>query len=150
MPLATFRHSTTSSLSPDDTWDALQNPEVWAGIGLISKVWDPRQEEDGRLISFDFRTEAAGKTWDGVARVVTARPGEAMDLALTTQEIRARIGVEMIQASGTTSMSVRLEVEPAGMLATIFWGVVREAISKGFRAEVDALAGGLSAGGTSA
>ena len=145
MPLATFRHSATSAVGAADIWDALQAAEAWGAMSLIDSVSDAVQDEEGRLVSFQFTTTAGGRTWAGTAKAVAAVPGEHMDLTLATKEIRGRIGIELTNESGQTAVSVRLEVEPAGMLATLFWGVVREAITNGFNRQVEEFAASLGA-----
>jgi carbon monoxide dehydrogenase subunit G len=145
MPLATFRHSAASAAAAADIWDALQTAEVWSGMSLIDSVTDPIQDDEGRLVSFQFTTTAGGRTWEGTAKTVAAVSGERMELTLTTKEIRGRIGIELTPETGQTNVSVRLEVEPAGMLATLFWGVVREAITNGFNRQVEQFAAGFGA-----
>lgn len=140
MPLATFRHASPSPASAHDIWDALQSAETWGGIGLIDSVSDEQLGEDDGLRSFAFVTSAGGRTWEGTARTVTAVPDERMELSLITKEIRARISLDLTPEGDQTLVSARLEAEPAGMLATLFWGVVRETISSGFAQQVDAFA----------
>lgn len=145
MPLATFRHSAASTAAAAGIWDALQAAEVWGGMSLIDSVSDAVQDEEGRLVSFQFTTTAGGRTWAGTAKTVVAVSGERMYLTLITKEIRGRIGIELINEAGQTTVSVRLEVEPAGMLATLFWGVVREAITSGFNRQVEQFAASFDA-----
>ena len=146
MPLATFRHSAAAQAPASTVWDALQDAGTWGGIGPIDEVFDAAHEEDGTLTGFGFRTTAAGKTWDGTARRVAAEPGKRVEFALTTGEIKARLAIDLTDESDHTTIAVRLEAEPAGMLATIFWGVVREAITADFTRRVDEFAAGLAAG----
>ena len=146
MPLATFRHPATAAATPDEVWAALQSAETWGGIGLIDSVWDQVSDEDeeGRLRSFQFRTEAGGRTWDGTARVIASVPGERMDLSLSTKEIRGRVGVALEADGARTTINVRLEAEPAGMLATLFWSVVSEAISSTYARQIEDFAASFS------
>jgi hypothetical protein len=143
MPLATFRHTAEAAAAPSDIWPTLQDAATWAAVGPISEVWDAEHDDEGALRSFRFRTEAGGRSWEGTARTVVAEAPEKMDLVLSTDEIRGRVGVELGLDGKRTLVSVRLEVEPAGMLATLFWSVVRQAISTGFKDGVEDLAAGL-------
>ncbi|MCJ7726430.1 MAG: SRPBCC family protein [Acidimicrobiia bacterium] len=145
MPLATFRHSATSNAAAPDIWDALQTADAWGGMSLIDSVSEEAHDEAGRLVSFRFTTTAGGRTWEGTARNVSSVPGEHMDLTLNTKEIRGRMGIELAPEGGQTTVAVRLEVEPAGMLATLFWGVVREAITTGFNRQVEEFAASFGA-----
>ena len=143
MPLATFRHTAVAPVPPAEVWEALRDAETWARIGPIDEVFDARHDDDGALAGFAFRTSAAGKTFDGSARRAASDEGSSLEFALATSEIRARVSIEIESVPDGTSIAVRLEAEPAGMLATLFWGVVRETITSDFTRRVDEFAEGL-------
>jgi len=143
MPLATFRHSASAAAPPSDIWAALQTAETWGGIGLIDTVSDEEIDDEGHLRSFQFTTTAGGRTWEGSAKRVSATPGECIELALVSNEIRGRISIDLTPEADRTLVAARLEAEPAGMLATLFWGVVREAITSRFTRQVDEFAAGF-------
>lgn len=145
MPLARFRHSTGAAAPPAAVWTALQSAATWGGIGLIDAVWDEEHDDAGGLRSYRFRTSAAGRAWEGTARTVAAVPGERMEMALSTKEVTGHIEVTLTPEGDDAVVTVRLEVEPAGMLATLFWGVIREAIASGFDRQVDHFAAGFGA-----
>lgn len=145
MPLARFRHSAGAAAPPGEVWGALQSAATWGGIGLIEAVWDEEHDEAGGLRSYRFRTSAAGRTWEGTASTVAAVPGERMEMTLSTREVSGRIEVTLTPEGEDSEVAVRLEVEPAGMLATLFWGVIREAIASGFERQVDHFAAGFGA-----
>jgi len=84
-----------------------------------------------------------GRTWEGTARTVSSTPGERIELALVTKEIRGRVSIDLTPDADHSLVSVRVEVEPAGMMATLFWGVVREAITSSFNHQVDEFAAGF-------
>jgi len=143
MPLATFRHSASATAPAVDIWDALQTAETWGGIGLIDSVSAEQHDDEGHLTSFQFTTSAGGRTWEGTARTVSSTPGERIELALVTKEIRGRVSIDLTPDADHSLVSVRVEVEPAGMMATLFWGVVREAITSTFNHQVDEFAAGF-------
>jgi hypothetical protein len=145
MPFATFRHTAAAQAPAPEVWEALQDAATWGAIGPIDEVFDATHEEDGALTGFGFRTSAAGTTWEGTARRVAVVPGERVEFALSTREIKAKLAIELTDAGDQTDLAVRLEAEPAGMLATIFWGVVREAITSDFTRRVDEFAAGFAA-----
>ena len=144
MPLATFRHNAAAQAPAPEVWEALQDAATWGSIGPIDEVFDATHEEDGTLTGFGFRTSAAGKTWDGTARRVAVEAGERVEFALTTSEIKARLSIDLTDTGDHADLAVRLEAEPAGMLATLFWGVVREAITSDFTRRVDQFAAGFA------
>lgn len=145
MPQATFRHTAPAPVPAAEVWEALQEAATWAEIGPIDEVFDARHDDEGDLTGFTFQTGAAGRTWEGTARRTAAQPGEHVEFALATGEIRARVGVSLAEDSGGTKITVRLEAESAGMLATLFWGVVREAIAAEMPGRVDRFAAGFAA-----
>ncbi len=144
MPQATFRHAAAAAASPGDIWHALQSAERWGGLGLIDSVADEEHDAEGRLRSFSFTTGAGGQTREGTARTIGSLPGERIELALATREIKGHIGIDLTPETGRSLMAVRIEVESAGMPATVFWGIVREAISSGFPRRVEAFAAGFA------
>ena len=143
MPLATFRHSARAAAPAGEIWDTLQAAETWGGVGLINSVSAEEHDDRGDLISFRFTTSAAGRTWEGTATRISSTPGESLELALLAKEIRGRIDVDLTPDADHTILAMRLEIEPAGMLATLFWGAVRETIASGFDEQVEAFAAGL-------
>ena len=145
MPLATIRHSASAAAPPGDIWAALQAAEIWAGIGLINATSDGHLNDEGHLASFRFTTSAGGRTWEGTAKRAASTPGEQIEFALMTKEFRGRISIDLAPEADQTLMTVRLEAESSVMPATLFWGIVREAITSGLDRRVDQLAAGFAA-----
>jgi len=145
MPISTFQHSATATASPAAVWEAIQEAETWAGIGPIEKVWDAEHGEDGSLQAYKWSANAAGRTWEGTGRVTAAVAGESMEMAVATREIRGTVTITLEPAGDSTGVTVQLQVEPAGMLATLFWGAVRETIGSDFNRQVEEFAAGLGA-----
>ena len=46
MPSATFTETVTIDADPANVWDQLQEPDVWASLGPVQKVWDPIIEDE--------------------------------------------------------------------------------------------------------
>ncbi len=140
MPISTFQHSATATASPDAIWAALQDAATWGGIGPIEKAWDAEHGEDGSLQSYRWSANAAGRTWKGTARITAAVAGESMEMAIATKEIRGTIIITLTPDGESTDVAVRLQAEPAGMMATLFWGAVRDTIASGFDRQVEEFA----------
>ncbi|MEX2419899.1 MAG: hypothetical protein WD652_05915 [Acidimicrobiia bacterium] len=63
-----------------------------------------------------------------------------MRLILDSPEVRGAIAVEIAPGG----IAVLMDAEPKGMLATMFWGMVRRrALQNGLPAQVEAFARGL-------
>ena len=60
MPSATFSESVAINVDPAKVWDQLQEPDVWASLGPVQKVWDPIVE-DAVLTGFTWSTDIGGK-----------------------------------------------------------------------------------------
>jgi hypothetical protein len=137
MPSDTFRHTVAVPASPGDVWKALQQADTWSGIGPIDEVWDAEHDEDGGLLGYRWSAAAAGRIWKGTARLVDARRPERMTLTLRTDEMRGSITTDLSPGPVGTDLAVTLHAEATGMLATLFWGVVVQAIGRGFPKQVD-------------
>ena len=66
MPNATYRHGSATPLSVDELWALLQEPETWANIGPVEKVWDARHA-DGNLSAFRWSTSVGHTNYEGTA-----------------------------------------------------------------------------------
>jgi carbon monoxide dehydrogenase subunit G len=140
MPISTFQHSAIAAASPDAIWVALQDAATWGGIGPIEKAWDAEHGEDGSLQSYKWSANAAGRTWKGTARTTAAVAGESMEMAITTKEIRGIVTITLTPEGESTDVAVRLQAEPAGMMATLFWRAVKDTIASGFNRQVEEFA----------
>jgi len=143
MPISTFQHSATAAASPDAVWASFQKASTWGGIGPIEKTWDAEHDDDGTLQSYRWSANAAGRTWKGTARTTATAAGESMEMAIATKEIRGTVTITLTPDADSTDVTVRLQAEPAGMMATLFWGAVKETIASGFNQQVDEFAKGL-------
>lgn len=137
-----FTHTVTVAADPPAIWSALQRAETWAGIGPIDEVRDARHDAGGALRSYRWSADAAGRRWEGTATTTEAIPSERMTMALETTEMRGTITVS-VQAGGPSAVTVTLDAETTGMLATLFWGVISTAIKHGLPGQVEGFAARL-------
>jgi carbon monoxide dehydrogenase subunit G len=146
MPSATFTHTVTVAADATVIWRALQEAETWAGIGPIEEVWEAEHTPDGGLASYRWSADAAGRRWEGTAATTKADPLKAMVMALTTAEMRGTIAVTIApEAEDVSNITVDLQAEATGMLATLFWGVISGAIRSGLPKQVQRFGARLTA-----
>jgi len=146
MPTSRVRHTATAAAPPGRVWAALQEAGTWAGIGPIDEVWDATHDDGGMLAGFRWSADAAGRRWEGTATTAEARSGERITLALRSSEVRGTLTAALEgDGTGATRVDVSLDVEPAGLLAGMFWGVVSGAIRRGLPGHVEEFAARFSA-----
>lgn len=145
MPPDSFSHTVAVAATPDDLWLALQDADTWEGIGPLDAVWDSSHDTEGTLTGYRWSVTAAGKRWEGTASRTALEPGRSLRLALDSSEITGAIEVS-IEAAGSSRLTVTLEASPKGVLATMFWGIVRDALRSGLETHVDAFAQTYSPG----
>jgi len=143
MPPDRFTHSVDVPVDASVVWDALQDAGTWKGIGPIDEVWAATHDPDGTLSGYRWTATAAGQRWEGTARRMALEPGKSLRLALDSAEIVGAIEVS-VEPAGSTRLTVALEASPKGMLATMFWGVVRDALRRGTATQVEEFARRLS------
>lgn len=136
MPEDTFHHRTTAAASPDRIWAELQRAATWQGFGLMETVTG-EVVEDGHLRSFSWSAVAAGTRHEGSARVVAADAGKHMTLALEAREVGGEIRVDLAPEGFGASVTVTLTARSRGMLAGLFWGVIRDALRRAFPTQVE-------------
>lgn len=128
MPSAAFSHSVAIAGSPDSVWRRMQEPEVWVGVGPIERVRDAGIGEGGTLESYRWEATIAGRTWEGTAQTTDAEPGELMRVRLDSPEIRADLSARLAPNGDGTRLEIRIEAASKGMLASLFWGLIEQAI----------------------
>lgn len=146
MPSATFSHSVHIGRTPDHVWDGLQDPEIWASVGPVQKVWDPRIE-DGVLLDFKWSTEIGNKTYNGVGTALEhTRPGRYV-IDLDAGEMAGKIDATLSDGNpGGTDIDVSIELRSQGMLSSLFFPAIKSAIGGGFPDQVDDMATKLAEG----
>jgi len=137
MPSATFTHTAHTPTQADEVWDRLQVVDTWSKIGPIDQVWDP-VHHSGRLHSYRWSTTVGPTSYRGTARVVEADKPRLMRLQLDAGEMTGDLTTELHHnGDGTTRITVTLAVISRGMLSTLFFPVVAEAIGRGLPRQVD-------------
>jgi hypothetical protein len=137
MPSASVHHTTTIAAPAATVWAALQEAATWSGIGPIEDVWDPAHLPDDTLTGFSWSAHAAGRDWRGTAHAEVLEPGRTMAVHLESSEICGSLTTVIIPGNDGCTFTAGLTIEPVGLLATMFWGVVRGAITDHFAEHVD-------------
>lgn len=142
MPSSSFEHSLEIDLPADQVWDALMLPETWQNIGPVEDVWDP--EFDGEtLIGYRWSTTVGGRAFTGTASAVSHERPTGYAIDLDAGEMAGRISIELAEKSPETEMRVRLDFRTKGMLSSMFFPLIRDAIAKGFPQQIEAFAARL-------
>lgn len=144
VPEATFTHTASIAQPEDEVWSYLQTSDAWAQIGPLQDVWDAVHEGD-ELKSYRWRTTVGPTRYDGTAVVVAAARPELMRLDLDAGEVAGSLETRLsANGDGTTQIAVTLTVVSRGMLSTLFFPVVSEAIGRGLPEQVDRFARSLN------
>lgn len=143
MPSQIFIHETTTSAPLDEVWAALDRPETWEAVGGVDRVYDPTVDADGRLQGFSFDTRAGGKAYKGTATPHERIEGRKMAWRVENSEVRGVTSVEIKPGDDETRIAVRLEVQSAGVLSSMFFPIIAGAIGSGLPKAVDGFAAGL-------
>jgi carbon monoxide dehydrogenase subunit G len=136
MPSATFTENVTIDAAPENVWDRLQAPEIWEAVGPVEKVWNPRIE-DGVLLGFKWSTNIGGKIYEGDGSAVTHdRPGHYRVL-LDTSEMSGEVDVALSPGNpGGTVAVVSIELRSKGILSSMFFPAIKNAVGSGFPDQV--------------
>ena len=140
MPSQTFAHTSTAPAPSGEVWAALDEPATWESIGGVDRVFDPLVDSDGRLRGFSFDTVAAGKKYVGTATPHAREEGRLMSWRIQNSEIRGFTTVALASGGASTTITVTLEVESAGLLSGMFFPVIAAAIGSGLPRAVDGFA----------
>jgi hypothetical protein len=136
MPSATFSESVAINVAPPEVWDQLQEPDVWASLGPVQKVWDPIVE-NGVLTGFTWSTDIGGKVYEGTGKVLGHHRPDRYQLLLDTSEMAGTITVELSSGNpGGTDAVVEIEIRSKGLLSSMFFPAIRNAIGSGFPQQV--------------
>lgn len=127
----------------DEAWAALDRPLTWEAIGGVDRVYDPVVDAEGRLQGFSFDTRAGGKTYIGAATPHERVEGRKMAWRIETSEVHGVTSVELEPGDDWTRITVRLEVQSAGLLSSMFFPIIAGAIGNGLPRAVDEFAAGL-------
>ena len=144
MPAATYTHVALAEQPIDVVWDRLQSAETWSTIGPVDAVWDAVHENE-LLRSYRWRTTIGPTSYAGTARVVASERPRRMQLLLDAREVAGTLTTELhARSEAATEIAVTLEVVSRGMLSTLFFPVVSEAVGNGLPEQVDTFAATFS------
>ena len=137
VPKDEFSHTATANASPREVFNVLDEPMTWEQIGGVDKVTDAVVDAEGRLQRFGFEVRAAGKTYVGRATPHMRIEDELMAWNVDTTEIKGTTSVALRPAGESTEVTVTLEVESKGLLASMFFPVIASAIGSGLPRSVE-------------
>jgi carbon monoxide dehydrogenase subunit G len=143
MPGQTFQHAAVTSASVSDVWRSLDEPKTWEAIPGVDRVFDPVVDADGRLRGFTFESDVGGRKYLGEATPARREEGRLMAWDIDSSEIKGKVAIEIGPDDDGTNVQVRLDVEGAGMLGSLFFPVIASAIGGGFSATVEEFVAGL-------
>ncbi len=146
MPIAQFDHQAAVDAPRHRLWEALQHPETYEGIGPVDRVWDAVHREE-ILTGYRWSADVGLRRIEGSATTKEAIAPERMVLELDAGEVTGVLTLDLAEQSATTALTVGLTMEANGVLSTLFFGAIRDAIARGLPAQVDALAAKLAAAG---
>ena len=148
MPTSTASHSVTVAEPAADLWNTLQRAETWADIGPVERVWDPVNDADGHLESYQWSATVAGQEYVGSAKTRASEPGALMQLELDGGEVAGVLTTKLTAVTAsTTDVEVVLEVSSRGTLSAMFFPIISNAINQGLPGQVEDFAARIASDG---
>ena len=138
-----FHHAAMTSLESSRVWESLDEPRTWEAIPGVDRVFDPIVDPDGHLRGFSFESDVGGRTYVGKATPAGRAEGHMMAWNIDSSEIKGKVSIELAPNVQGTKVQVRLDVEGAGMLGSLFFPVIAAAIGSGFSTTVEEFVAGL-------
>lgn len=144
MPSAKYVHTATTTRPIEDVWGRLQAASTWANIGPVEEVWDAVHDGEN-LKSYRWRTTVGPTSYRGTARLIAAEAPRRMELDLDGGELTGTLTTNLsANGDGTTVVEVTLHIVSRGMVSTLFFPVISEAVGRGLPAQVERFATSLS------
>jgi len=141
MPKSTFSHRTVAAAPVAAVWNRLQDAAAWTGIGPIEEVWDPVHDEQGQLRSFRWRAAVGPKSYLGSATTVESASDHLIRLRFDGNEVSGELVAELAAEPGaTTRLTVALTIQSVGILSTLLFPLVADAVKHDLPTQVDAFA----------
>ncbi|MFZ0012866.1 MAG: SRPBCC family protein [Acidimicrobiia bacterium] len=131
MPSSTFAATATAAVPVGEVWAALDEPDTWASIGGVDRVFEPTIDAGGRLQGFKFESVAGGRRYVGTATPRERDEGRLMAWDIVNSEVRGVTRVELASGGASTAITVTLEVESASMMSGLFFPVIAGVIGNG-------------------
>ena len=136
-----FTHRVKVDASLDHAWQVLQDPETWGMIAGVERVYDARHSPDGTLRGYRFTVNAAGKRYEGTAATHNADRPSLMAVTIDTSEVAGTISVELVPSNpGGTHLTASLKMRPKGILSTLVFPVIANAVGSGFADQIEGIA----------
>jgi hypothetical protein len=136
VPSATFTETIDVHAVPEDVWDRLQVPGIWASVGPVQKVWDPTID-DGVLRNFKWSTNIGGKVYEGVGTALEHDRPHRYVRDLDAGEMAGKISTDLTAGNpGGTTAEVSIELRSKGMLSSLFFPAIKNAVGSGFPEQV--------------
>ena len=132
MARETFNAVASINRDIDGVWSALQLPETWQDVPGVGEVTNPTFDGEGHLSGFEFSTRVAGRPYHGRAELEERVDGKHISWRIRSSELRGRIAVSLSAPEAATEMRISLEVESAGLLASMFFPMIVASIGEGF------------------
>lgn len=139
MPAEFFSHQVSIPRSVDHVWAELNHAETWAHIGPVERVDDAQFDDDG-LKSFRWSTSVGVRSFGGTAVRNEHADLERLGFALDAGEMTGSIHTELDGDDEATDLIVTLGIEARGILSTMFFTAIRDAVGRGLPAQVDSFA----------
>lgn len=137
MPGQTFSHAATTPADIESVWGSLDEPSTWEAIPGVDRVIDPVVDAGGRLRGFSFESDIGGRKYVGEASPAGREEERLIAWDIDSPEIKGKVAIELAPEGDGTRVLVRLEVEGAGMLGSLFFAVIAAAIGSGFKSTVE-------------
>lgn len=145
MPSATFSETVVIDADPAAVWDRLQEPDIWASLGPVERVWDPIIE-DGVLTGFAWSTDIGGREYEGTGKALDHARPDCYRLVLDTSEMAGTITARLSpDGHDGTEAVVEIHIRSKGLLSSLFFPAVRNAIGSGFPNHVSDLGARIAA-----
>ncbi|NNC74503.1 MAG: SRPBCC family protein [Acidimicrobiia bacterium] len=139
MPAEFFSHQVSIPRDTAHVWAQLNEAETWAHIGPVESVSDPVYDDNG-LASFQWSTSVGPRSFKGTAVRNRFEELEKLGFALDAGEMTGFISTELDGDDEATELVVTLNIEAKGLLSSMFFSVIRDAVGRGLPSQVDGFA----------
>jgi hypothetical protein len=139
MPAATFTHSAATTATVEEAWAALQEPDTWLNISLVTSVSDPEYADDETLIRFNWVADIGGKSYPGVAESTSYTVEESYGLTMDTSEMAGDVVAALAPTDNGCEVTVEITFRTKGMLSAMFFPAIKSALASGYPQQIDDL-----------